>query len=334
MNFQRLTWKPLMVSLILFGVVGCGTSDSKPEVSNTASNKPKIVASYSVLCDLTQQIAQDTIDLKCLIPAGQDPHLYQPTPDDRKSIDTGALVLYGGYDFEPSIIKLVKAAGQQDNKIAVHELAVPKPLMNEGHHDHGEAKSDHDKSKESSLEADPHVWHNAKNGVAIVQVLQDKLTKIAPQNAPLYSKNSTALRDRLTKIDNWIQTSISTIPAPAKKLVTTHDALTYYGTAYNIPIVGALQGLSTDEQPTATRIKSLVDQIKSTQVPTIFTESTANPKLIETVAKEANVKISQKQLFVDGLGEQASGAETYEKMLIWNTTVLVEGLSGKITPGP
>jgi manganese/iron transport system substrate-binding protein len=344
----------LGVSLLFLGLVGCGTTPATKTSEAGPDSKPKVVVSYSVLCDLTKQIAQETVDLKCLLPAGQDPHTYQPTPDDRKAIDTGDLVLYGGYDFEPSVIKLVQAAGKPETKVAVNELAVPKPIMGEhehGEHDHGEknkaeAKTDEkldskpeaspaaDKKAEAEKEADPHVWHNAQNGIAIVQVIQDKLTKLSPKNADLYAKNATALRDRLTKIDGWIKQSIATIPAESRKLVTTHDALTYYGAAYAIPIEGALQGLSTEEKPTATRIKALVDEIKASKVPMIFAEVTTNPKLIETVAKESSVKLSSKSLFADGLGEQGSGAETYEQMLVANTNAIVEGLGGKLTPAP
>lgn len=334
MNFRHLS-----LGLLVLGLAGCGgapTTSSNTEksgnaeTSKTSPNKPVVVASYSVLCDLTQQIAQETVNLKCLIPAGQDTHTYQPTTDDRKAIDTSPLVLYGGYEFEASVIKLVKASGNPDTKVAVHEIAVPKPLMGEHDHAPGEAKS----AKPAEKEADPHVWHNAKNGIAIVQVIQDKLTKLAPQHSALYAKNATALRDRLTKVDAWIQTSISTIPAASKKLVTTHDALSYYGAAYDLPIKGALQGISTDEKPTASRLKALVDEIKKSTVPTIFAEITLNPKLIETVAKEANVKLASKGLFADGLGEAGSGADRYDQMLISNTTTIVEGLGGTLTPAP
>jgi len=337
MNFRHLS-----LGLLVLGLAGCGavpTNSSNTEKpgnpeasSSSAANKPVVVASYSVLCDLTQQIAQDTIDLKCLMPAGQDPHTYQPTTDDRKAIDTSALVLYGGYEFEAQVIKLVNASGNLDTKVAVHEIAVPNPLMGDHDHDHapGEAKSD----KSAEKEADPHVWHNAKNGIAIVQVIQDKLTKLAPQNSALYAKNATALRDRLTKVDAWIQTSIATIPAASKKLITTHDALSYYGAAYGLPIEGALQGISTEEKPTASRVKALVDEIKTSKVPTIFAEVNVNPKLIETVAKEANVKLASKGLFADGLGEEGSGADRYDQMLIANTTTIVEGLGGTLTPAP
>ena len=294
------------------------------------TSKPAVVASNSVLCDFTKQIAQETIDLKCLIPGGKDAHTYSPTPNDRKAIETGSLILYGGYDFEPEVTKLIKAANSK-TAIAVHEVAVPKPTMAVEEHDHADEKKEV-KSKETQpkLKADPHVWHNVKNGIAIVQVLKTQLVQASPANAALYEKNAKNLTDRLTKLDTWVTQSVATIPAAAKKLVTTHDALSYYGQAYGIPIEGALQGISTTEKPSAQRIATLVATIKSTQVPTLFAEVSVNPKLIETVAKESGVKLSAMPLVTDGLGEPGGPSDTYEKMIRENTTAIVTGLGGKV----
>lgn len=157
------------------------------------------------------------------------------------------------------------------------------------------------------------------------------MDKISPNRADTYSRNAEKMTRELTQLDTWIQSQISTIPTQQRKLVTTHDAMGYYATAYGIPIEGALQGISTEEKPTAGRVKELVGEIKRANVPTIFAEATINPKLIETVAREANVKVSEQKLLADGLGEKGTNADTYEKMLIANTQAIVEGLGGKYT---
>jgi manganese/iron transport system substrate-binding protein len=313
------------LSLTIALLTSC-SSTSSTSSNSPNSAKPTVVASYSVLCDLTKEIVQDTVDLKCLIPGGKDPHTYSPTPDDRKAIETAKLVLYGGYDFEPEVIKLVKASTAQ-NAIAIHELAVPKPIMAEDGHDHGAEHKDG--AAKGKAEADPHVWHNVKNGIAIVQVLKIQLSQASPANTALYEKNAKDLTDRLSKLDTWITKSVATIPPTSRKLVTTHDALTYYGQAYGIPIEGALQGISTTEKPSAQRIAELVSTIKSSQVPTLFAELSVNPKLIETVSKESNVKLSATPLVADGLGEPGSPSDTYEKMMRENTKAIVVGLGGK-----
>jgi manganese/iron transport system substrate-binding protein len=328
----------LFVTLWVFGgLVGCRPSPNVAPSNN--AQKPQVVVTTSVLCDLAQQVAQETIDLKCLIPAGQDPHSYAPTPDDRRAIEDAKLVLYGGYGFEPDVVKLVQSTPAQVARVAVYEAAVPQPLLggdehsDEGHAGHADHAGEKAEAKpEGKAEPDPHVWHSAKNGVAMVQTIETELTKVLPQQSALYAKNSQALRDRLMQLDGWMKSSIATIPADQRKLVTTHSALGYFAAAYELPVEGALQGLSTDEKPTATRVKTLVDQVKAAKVPTVFAEMTVNPALIQAVAKDAQVKLATQSLYADGLGEAGSGAETYEKMLVLNTTTIVNGLGGTITP--
>ncbi|MEX0272178.1 zinc ABC transporter substrate-binding protein [Leptolyngbyaceae cyanobacterium UHCC 1019] len=336
MPIQRhQTWGSSLLALTVGILSACApstpTSQTSPAApTNTAATRTnlKVIATNSVLCDLTKTIAAETIDLTCLVKAGTDPHVYEPTPSDRKAIEDAQLVLYSGYDFEPSLIKLIKASSNPATKVAVGEVAVPKPLIGEHEHEHGVEHTEGEKQAEAE-EPDPHIWHDAQNGIQMVKVIQVNLTKAAPANADLYAKNAGALTAELTQVDGWIQSQIATIPAASRKLVTTHDALGYYSAAYGIPVEGALQGISTDEKPTASRVKELTEAIKADRVPTIFAEVSANPKLIETVAKEANVKLSDRELFADGLGEAGSEGETYPKMLIANTRAIVQGLGGQ-----
>jgi manganese/iron transport system substrate-binding protein len=71
---------------LMLSVGGCTTQS--PTAANTAA-KPLVVATTSVVCDLTRQIAADTVDLKCLIAAGADPHGYEPDPSDGQSCPKG-----------------------------------------------------------------------------------------------------------------------------------------------------------------------------------------------------------------------------------------------------
>lgn len=316
---------------LALGTTSCGVPQQQTNADSTPASaggeKPKVVATSSVLCDVTQEIAQHTVDLKCLIPAGTDPHVYQPKPNDRKAIEQAQLILYNGYEFEPDLIKLIKATKNSAPKVAVNEIAVPKPIKGEEYENNQKAEGEH-----NHQESDPHVWHNAQNGVRIVETVQSNLEKLSPNNAEKYINNAKKITSELTQLDSWIKSQISTIPANQRKLVTTHEAMGYYATAYGIPIKGALQGINTEEKPTAGRVKELVQEIKQARVPTIFAETTINPKLIEAVAKEANVKVSNQGLFADGLGEKGSEGDTYQKMLIANTKAIVEGLGGKYTP--
>ena len=331
-SLQKGYIKSAVLLALVIGFTGCTpsqpTTNPSPNASTTTqtsqtdsttsnNDKPKVIATTNILCDITQEIAKDTVDLKCLIPAGTDAHVYEPKPDDRKAIEQAKLILYAGYNLEPRLIKLIQATKNKAPKVAVDEVAVPQPQQLE---------------EDGKTETDPHVWHDAQNGVRIIETVRDNLKKIFPTNAAQYTSNAEKMTREVKQVDSWIKVQINTIPSNQRKLVTTHDALGYYSKAYGIPLQGALEGISTEEKPTARRVKELVDVIKKTGVPTIFTETTINPKLIETVAKEANVKVSDRKIFADGLGEKGTEADTYTKMLIANTQTIVEGLGGKYTP--
>ncbi|MBD3563346.1 zinc ABC transporter substrate-binding protein, partial [Planktothrix sp. FACHB-1355] len=246
-------WGAIVVA-IATSLSGCG-ADTQATTQTTASPKPKVVASYSILCDLTEKIAQETVELKCLVGADRDPHTYQATPEDRKAIETAQLIFYGGYDFEPAIIDLVKATNNFAPKVAVNEKAVPNPLMGEEHHHHHtEVEQHQEKHQDEEKAPDPHVWHDVENGIRMVEIIRDRLINIAPANTNLYTSNAQKLTAQLKQVDTWIARQINTIPAKQRKLVTTHDALGYYAKAYGLTIEGTLQGFSSEEQPTAARV--------------------------------------------------------------------------------
>ena len=305
-------------SAIAVGIASCSAS---PPSDSTA--EIKVVASSSILCDLTDQLAHDTVALQCLMSANQDPHTYSAIPSNRQAIEEAQLVFYDGYEFAPSLEKLVKSTSTESPKVAVFEESVPNPLM--GHHHHDEHE------EEEELEPDPHVWYDVENTIKSVEVIKNHLAQVNPTEADLYSQNAQQFETQLEKLDSWIKKQIATIPPSQRTLVTTHDAFKYYAQAYGLNSSEALQGLSTAEQPTATQVKELVNKVKSAKVPTIFAEVAGNDRVITTVAREADINVSQQELLAGGLGE-GSQTDTYIGMMTSNTCTIVEGLGGQCQP--
>ncbi len=345
-------WRAGALLALGVGLVGCSgeeavTSAPVEEASAAQVDSPLVIATTSVLCDLTEQIAETTVALTCLLEPGTDPHTYQVRPSDRQAIEQADLILYDGYDFAPTIIAMVEGSTTAAPRVAVYEAAVPNPLMAEPHdHDHGaEALApdddhdhshdhdhghddDHGATAEADLEPDPHIWHSARNNGAIAQVIAEQLALINPDEADRYAENADRLVAQFDDLDGWIATQVATVPADQRQLVTTHDAFGYFADAYGFEVKGALSGLSTEEQPTPGTMTALVDQVKTSQVPAIFAETTTNPRLIESVAKGAGVEVAAEPLFVEGPGGPGTAAETTQAMLVANTCVVVEALGG------
>ncbi|WP_072620645.1 metal ABC transporter substrate-binding protein [Spirulina major] len=334
---------------------GCTTpapdsQDSAASASDSSPDSPAVtvVVSSDILCDLTEQVmgaTQETTDLTCLMGPDQDPHTYATTPSDRRAIAQAQLFFYDGYNLTPTIAQLADSAETGVKTVAVFEMAVPNPLMfdhdhnhdhDHGHedehgaHDHEEPEhEDHghegnDQEKETQ-QPDPHVWHDVEQAIAAVEVIAAELSAIAPQHRDTYARNADQFTQTLTTLDTWIGEQIATIPADQRILVTTHASFNYFVAAYGLTRAEALQGLSTEDAPSAATLKRLVEQIQATQVPTVFPENIANNTVLDTVTREAGVKSSATPLLTGSRGSLGS----YVDMMVSNTCAIATGLGGQ-----
>lgn len=352
--------------VLALGLVSCSGDDgavTAPDgtAAGGQADRPGVVATTGVICDLTQQIAETTVALTCLLSPGTDPHTYQVQPSDRQAIEQADLILYDGYGLVPSLIGMIEDSSTGAVRVAVYEKAVPEPLMGAAHHhDHGAEAThggEHAHEEEHAHEGehahgdehahegepggqqgatagaelvpDPHIWHSAANNGAIAQVIAESLAQVNPDQADRYAENAARLVTQFDQIDDWIQTQVATVPPAQRRLVTTHDAFGYFADAYGFEVAGALSGLSTEEKPTPGTLTALVDQVKAAQVPAIFAETTTNPQLIEAVAKDAGVAVAAQPLWVEGPGGPGTDAETMQAMLVTNTCIVVDALGGK-----
>jgi ABC-type Zn uptake system ZnuABC Zn-binding protein ZnuA len=298
----------------LGAVLGTTALVASSSIHSQAQEKLQVVASYSVACDLVQQVAGDAADMTCLVAYESDPHAYEAAPSDRRAIEQADVVFYGGYNFEPSIIEMAEATDTPAPKVALHEEAVPDPIFVE---------------EEGESEPDPHVWHDVENGIAMAEVVAATLSELDPDNAELYASNTDALVEELQTIDQWIQTQVDTIPEDQRQLVTTHDATNYYADAYGLTVAGTLLGISTEDVPSAATLRELVTAIEEANVPTLFAELTANDQVLGAVSRESGIPISENVLIADGLGPVETPEGTYQGMLVYNTCTIVDGLGGE-----
>lgn len=304
---NRSPWLVALVISIVFCGFGC-----QPQSSDRNETATKVVSTSTIIADLTERVGGDEIEHQGILQPGADPHIYEPVPADSAAFEEADLIFYNGYNLEPGLIKLMNAAGVKAKKVAVAEVVTPLDL-----------------DKEGKRVPDPHVWGDAKNVIAMVGVIRDRLIESSPEDKEEFTQNAAQLTKELQQLDLWIAQQIQTIPNNQRRLVTTHDAFQYYARAYGLKIVGTLIGISTEEQPSAQTVKNLSDSIKTTKVPAIFAETTINPALIKAVAEEAGVKVAPRELYSDSIGAPGSDGDSYIKMMVSNTRAIVEALGGK-----
>jgi manganese/iron transport system substrate-binding protein len=315
--FQHSTFSrgSALALLALFTVTACQPTSTPTAPSQDDPTKPNIVATSTIVADLVAQVGGDAIDLQGLLEPGADPHVYEPVPADSIAIEQADFVFYSGHNLEPALVDLIVGAGSGVPYLALGEQVQPLAM-----------------DKDGQRVADPHVWGDVENAIAMVETIRDALRDLDPEDAATFEANAEAMITDLRRLDAWIPAQIATIPAEQRAIVTTHDAFQYYASAYGLEVIGTLIGISTEEQPSAQTVRSLVEAIKAAGLPAIFAETTIAPKLIETVAEEAGVQVADPQLYSDSIGAPGSAGDSYITMMVSNTCSIAINLGGSCTP--
>ena len=311
---RRFLLLPLF-SLLAITLLGSCTPPEGNGNSENPDGKLNVAATSTPIADLSDRVGSDEINLIGILQPGADPHVYEPVPQDSVALEEADVIFYNGYNLEPNLIRIVESLGDKARKVPVGEAAEPLAWEYEG-----------------QKAPDPHVWGDVRNAIRMVEIIRDTLIEADPDAAATYRDNAAGAIAELERLHAWIEAQIATIPPEKRKLVTTHDAFQYYATAYGLEVAGTLIGISTEEQPSAQTVRKLVEAVKTAGVPTIFAETTINPELIRTVAEEAGVALSDRELYSDSIGAIGSEGDSYVKMMVSNTKAIVEGLGGSYTP--
>ncbi len=325
----RMQWAGalLVVSALLAACGATPAARTAPAPSN-APAKLKVVATFSILGDFVANVGGDKLDLSVLVPAGGDAHDFEPAPSDAARIADAVLLFENGVEFESWLDALYQSSGSKAARVIVSDGI---ELYEGGEHHLERAASDAmSGAKEAGNkhgEHDPHVWQDVKNAIRMVRNIETALVNADAPNAAVYKANAAAYVAKLEALDAEIVQSVEAVSRAGRKIVTSHDALGYFGERYGFDIVGeVINGLSTEAgEPSAQEIVKLVDSIKSQGVKAIFPESITNPKLVERVAVEAGVKIGG-HLYSDALGEPGSSGATYIDAMRANVKTLMDAL--------
>jgi zinc/manganese transport system substrate-binding protein/manganese/iron transport system substrate-binding protein len=162
-----------------------------------------------------------------------------------------------------------------------------------------------------------------------------------PQSTPdmrtAFAENSKAYNAQLTALDEWVVANFTQVPADQRLLVTNHDAFTYFVDAYDITFLGSIiPSFDDNAEPSAAELDQLIALIQSSGATAIFSEASISPKLAETIAAEAGVKVysGEDALYSDSLGVAGSSGETYIQATIHNVTMLMTSWGYPVLPLP
>jgi zinc/manganese transport system substrate-binding protein len=311
--------------LLLLGLAACGPAAASDPLSEAFltpldalhpaplnSGQPlRVVATTSIVADVVSRVAGDAVELHTLIPAGTDPHAFEPGPKDARALTEADLVFVNGFGLETFMAGLLQDAGSTAPVVSVSQGI--EPIRFGGG---GEASG-----------IDPHTWLDPRNVIVWTSNIEAALSRLDPARATGYAERADAYRGQLTALDNQARQVLSTVPAGRRKLVTDHDELGYFARAYDFTIVGTvIPGASSLAEPSPQELAALLDKVKGEHVPAVFVSAVVNPSVVDTFAADAGVRVVT--LYAHTLTGPAGPAPSYLDLVRYNA----EAIAAALTP--
>jgi manganese/iron transport system substrate-binding protein len=276
-----------------------------------------VVTTVAPLTDLVRQIGGAALDVHGLVPEGVNSHTFQPTPGDVKHLAQADVIILNGLYLEVPTEKLARRSAKSE---AVF-LALGERTL-------GRAEWVFDFSfPKAQGHPNPHLWLNVAYAMKYVELIRDQLGARDPARQAWYQTNASRLLADLTRLDRCIATAVDTIPAAQRKLLTYHDSWPYFARRYGMAVVGAIQPASFAD-PSPREVARIIDQLRKEKVPAIFGSEVFPSKVLEKIAREAQVRYIT-SLRDDALpGAPGDPHHSYIGMMVANVTTMVSALGG------
>ncbi len=264
---------------------------------------PLLMASFSVIQSLVEQIAPKDLRVEAFVPIEADPHDFKLSIQDIMKLKNVQIYFYFGHGVDDHMItnQKVEKACQVSSKLKLLE--------------------DNSKNK------DPHAWQDPLMGIQIAETILFCLIQTYPDQEKQMQKNFKNLSLDLKKISNEYKKLFQTLPIDNKKIVTAHRAFQYLEKPFQLQI-RSIQGLHSHSEPSARSLQNLIDQIKTDKISHIFPEKSEVSSTFKRLQSLTTVELGPR-LYSDTLSSKSGPAANYQDLIRHNLKSIYQALKTK-----
>lgn len=301
--FKRVA---LCLSLVLI-FTACVASE-EPGTAN--QDKLQAVATYSVIYDIVQNIGGERVDIHSLVSIGNDPHEYDPLPQDVEKTADADLVFYNGINLETGnswFERLIESTNKSEDQLfALSDGIDVKYLTSLG--------------IEGS--EDPHAWLDIRNVIRYAENARDAFIEHDPDHAEYYENNAELYIQELESLHDEAVERFNEIPREHRIIVTSEGAFKYFIDAYDFD-EGYIWEINAEHEGTSEQMTDLIELIEDRNIQVLFIETSKDSRSMEMVSNETNIPIGG-TLFTDSLASPGELGDTYIDMMRRNIDTIVE----------
>ena len=262
-------------ALIMLLLLSCGRNGAD-------TGAPVITVSIAPYKYFIEKIAGDDYIVNVMVPAGANPHIYEPYPDQITSLRKSVAYISNGYlGFEMTWLDRFYEVNGSMLKLSLGDNI--EPLESDHHHD-----GDHVES------ADPHYWVSPRCARIMAETLKEFLCDLNPSRSAYFETNYRQLDSIIISVEN---TAIELFSGHRNRsFMIFHPNLGYLARDFGLEeITVEYEG----KEPPPSRLKELIDRARRDNLKMIFVQKEYDTKNAKAIADEIGAEIK----IIDPLSE-------------------------------
>lgn len=276
MKFKKNKSISIMGFLFLWGVLffcGCNLNNEEP-VEKKASETSKTIVAVSIVPEKTfvKAVCGDLADVVVMVPPGNSPENYEPTPKEMEKFSQAKLYFSIGVPTESANI-LPKA--EKINNMKIIKLQ-------------DEVAEVYDEVEIAPGQRDPHIWLSPKRAKVMVNVIAKEMGELDSKHKEKYEENAKAYIAQLDTLDQDIQKTLQDITN--RNFIVFHPAFGYFANDYSLNMYALEQH---GKEATPERLQEMIELAKSEKIKAIFYQAEISSKQAQSFAEEVGGKTVQ-----------------------------------------
>jgi zinc transport system substrate-binding protein len=298
----RSRWIALLLAALI--AAGCRPAPS-------GSGQMLVIATFYPLYEFTARIGGGRVDARSLVPAGVEPHDYEPTPKDVVALKQARVLIYNGSGFEPWVQRLLPEVAASTVQV---DATRGLPLIPGG--PGGDRPG-------AGPALDPHVWLDPVLAAQQADRIVAGLTEADPAGLAVYAANGERLKAELDALHRRYASALSS--CRRRGFIVSHAAFGYLARRYGLTQV-PISGLQPESEPSPARMKEIVLEARRTGARVIYYETLVDPRVADAIAREIGARVAVLDP-VEGIApEDLRQGANYFTLMEANLRALADGL--------
>lgn len=304
---------------------GTASADGSGDPAGSSDDgKISVVTTIFPPYDFVREIAGDLADIEMLLNPGEEPHSYEPSPQDIIAIQNSDVFIYTGGENDAWVEDILSSMPDSDRvKLRLVDCV---DTVEEEYTEGMKGDVEGDQEEGSAYEEDEHVWTSPVNASLIVEQIKDVLSQADSAHSELYEENTIAYQEELSELDREFRD----VAASSKRNVMIFGdrfPFRYFADEYGLEYYAAFPGCAGDTEPSAATMAFLIEKVKEEQAPAVLKMELSSAGIANAIAEATGTGVEVLYSCHNLSADDFENGETYLSMMQKNAETLKEVLN-------